>query len=472
MAPELVFSGPRRRSRGSVTLVSLCLLTTLGIAVGSYLALSSRSAQFSNRFLQRERAQQLAQVGLEEALWALNQNTWNGSGPQGTTAWTISGANRMATLTYALENPAATGRVALVVANYASTGPAWPTVTSNATVTLAGGEVFTKSVQATTGPAPLFTNAIASAESYVSFIAAGTVDSWNSDPDNNSATPAVAYSFTAGNAANHAAVIAAKGNGTYGVVLTQATVRGYVATSGLPVSYSTSGSPAAAVIGPATAADVKVDPARLGKSAFLPTTDVFSVTLPTLNVTSLTLVQLLLNLVGGVLNLPANVDTCKINGDLKIDPHLLINPNPNITIDKPTQIIVDGDLLIQGTGRLTIAANASLQLFVTGDVSIGGNGILNQTNDPKKLAIFCTSAATTEALKYKTSENFCGVIFCENKPIDIQQNATFYGALLSRQYVRFSAAATAPAFHYDTALRQTRFSGVATPYIVKQVTEL
>src|SRR5688572_31363233 len=47
-----------------------------------------------------------------------------------------------------------------------------------------------------------------------------TVDSWNSDPDNNPATAAVPYSFTAGNAANHAAVVAGRDDGTHGVVIT------------------------------------------------------------------------------------------------------------------------------------------------------------------------------------------------------------------------------------------------------------
>ena len=45
-------------------------------------------------------------------------------------------------------------------------------------------------------------------------------------------------------------------------------------------------------------------------------------------------------------------------------------------------------------------------------------------------------------------------------------------ALLSRQYVRFSNNATNPVFHYDLALRRTRFAGVSTPYIISQLTEL
>src|SRR5438067_10816159 len=178
----------QRTRRASVTLVALCMTTALGIALGSYIALCTRSTRFSTRLLQKEKARELAQAGLEEALWALNQNNWASSGPDSTAAWTTLGANRTVTLSYPADVQGISGQVAITVANYASTGPTWPSVTSTATLTFPSGETATKTQQAGTAPAPLFGNAIASSESYVSFVAAGTVDSWNSDPDNDSST--------------------------------------------------------------------------------------------------------------------------------------------------------------------------------------------------------------------------------------------------------------------------------------------
>ncbi|HEY4301010.1 MAG TPA: hypothetical protein VGM73_09065, partial [Candidatus Didemnitutus sp.] len=139
---------------------------------------------------------------------------------------------------------------------------------------------------------------------------------------------------------------------------------------------------------------------------------------------------------------------------------------------RPTKIIVDGSLAIGGLGgKITIQPGASLDLFVAGDVTIGGSGFDNQTNNAQKLALYCTSTSTSNTLTYTTTANFTGVIYCTNKPIDIQQNATFYGALLSDGYVRFSSSATNPTFHYDSGLRNVRFSGVSTPYVIQQVTE-
>lgn len=464
-------SADRRRQNGSVTLMSLCLTTALGIALSSYLALCSRSALFSTRTLHQEKVQELALVGLEEALWSLNEDDWTGCGPAGTTDWSVSGADRTAVFSYTLPEAGASGQVTLTVTNYASTGPTWPEITSVARISLASGQTFSKTLRATTSPAPLFANAIASADSYVSFVAGGTVDSWNSDPDNNPATAMVPYSFTAGNPTNYSAVVAGRGNGTYGVMLTQATVRGYVATFGLPVSYSTSGSPAGSVVGPTTPAATKVDTARLGKSAFVPDSQVFSVEIPPTSGGGFGgLLGTVLDLVNTLLSAPTSQDVFK-TGELRINGGLLALFNPNMTINRPIKLIVDGDLIIENVGRLTITATGSVEIFVTGDVTIGGNGIRNLTNDPRKVAIFSTSSSTTDAIQYNTTEAFCGVIYSENKPIDIRQNATFHGALFSRQFVRFSTSATAPVFHYDTSLRNVRFNHVKTPYLIEKVTE-
>jgi hypothetical protein len=475
----------RTSPRASVTLVALCFTAVLAIALTSYIALCSRSYSLSTRTLNEDKARQLALVGLEEALWALNQNIWTGSGPANADVWGTSGANRTASLTYSALGQGASGALALTVANFASTGPTWPTITSVATVTLADGRIITKTLQASTGPAPLFGNALASADSYVSFVQGGTVDSWNSDPDNNPATAAVAYSFTAGNAANYAAVIAATDTdgdlgSTYSVVLNQALVNGYVATAGKSVSYSTSGTPPGKVKGPATPAGTNVDTARLGKSAFIPTSSVFTVNVPSAPAANkFGLLSALTSLLNALLGtMPSGTEVYEYTTDLTINGAPLFLgglASPNWVIEHPVTIIVDGDLTV-GTllifrGKITVKPTGSLQLFVKGDLTIGADGIDNQTNDPRKVAIFCTDTSTSDSVQYTTPEDFCGVIYSESKPIDIRASATIYGALLSNQYVRFSGGAVNPTVHYDTSLRNVRFSNISTPYVITQMSE-
>jgi hypothetical protein len=463
MAPE---------SRGSISLLTLCLISALGVAVGSYFALLTQTQRLGARQFQNDRVRELAEAALEEALWSLNQNNWTSSGPAGNSAWTTSGGDRTVTLDYGSLGQGATGQVNLAVRNYASAGPTWPTIDVEAVVTLADGRVARRKLQAATAPAPLFGNAIASVNKGVAFVAGGTVDSWNSDPDNNPATAAVPYSFTAGNSANYAAVVAGRDNGAgYGVVLTQASVKGYVATFGQPVSYSTSSSPPGKVQGPATGPTVNIDPARLSRSAFVPGASVFTVvTPPTGGANYGGLLSGILGLVNAITSSLLSIDLFKVSGDMTILGIPLVSPN--LTVDRPLSIIITGDLSITNSGKITITPSGSLQLFVAGDVTIGGNGIDNQTNDPSKCVIFATDGSTSDSLQYTSSSNFCGVIYCENKPIDIRQNATFYGALLSGQQVGFSTGATAPIFHYDTALRTKRFTQVTTPYVLSRITPL
>ncbi|HEY4300597.1 MAG TPA: hypothetical protein VGM73_06980, partial [Candidatus Didemnitutus sp.] len=430
---------PACAERASVTLVALCFTAVLGIALASYLALCTRTYGLSTRQMHNDQVRELAETGLEEALWALNQGNWTSAGPTGDDSWTISGSDRVATIDFGSVGAGATGSLSLRVASYASSGATWPTITSTATITLDGGDVFTKTLQATTAPAPLFGNAIASATSYVSFVSGGTVDSWNSDPDGNPAHGGLAYSFTAGTPSNYAAVVAGSDNGTYGVILNRALVDGYVATFGQPVSYSTSGSPGGRVKGPTTTAAVNVDPTRIGQSAFIPASAVFPVMLPSTSGSNFGgLLGGILNLLAALLGAPSYVDTYEVTGSLNVDNIILLAPN--MTISRPTKIIVDGNLAIGGLGgKITIQPGASLDLFVAGDVTIGGSGFDNQTGNAQKLALYCTSTSTSNSVTYTTSSSFTGVIYCTNKPIDIQQNATFYGALLSDGYVRFSS---------------------------------
>lgn len=461
---------PCSPKRGATTLAALSLTTALGVAVGSYLALFTQSQRLDLRQFQGERAAQLAETGLEEALWALNQNNWNNAGPASNTPWTLSGTTRSVTLDYGALGQGATGQVAVTVSNCTSTGPVWPTVTVTATVTHGGGQIVSKALEATTAPAPLFGNAIASAEAGVSFEAGGIVDSWNSDPDDNPATSAVDYSFTAGNPANHAAVVAGRDDGTHGVVLTQATVRGYVATFGQPVGFSVSGAPPGRVLGPATTASVNMDPTRIGRSAFVPVAPVFSVTPPPTSGPAYGgLLGTVLALVNALLGAPPEVEVYRVNGDLTILGIPLLSPS--LTVNRRLKLIVDGNLTISGAGKITVTTAGSLELFVAGDCTIGGAGIDNQNVEPAKFALYATSASTSDTLVYNTTAPFRGVIYAENKPIDIRQNATLHGALLSRRQIRFTAGATAPVFHYDTALRTTRFPGIRTPYVISKLSQ-
>ena len=83
----------RDPQRGSLILVALCFVAVLGIALASYLAVSNQSMKLSNRSFQTGVSEQLAEMGLERGLLALNTNDWSG--------WTINGTTATQTITFA-----------------------------------------------------------------------------------------------------------------------------------------------------------------------------------------------------------------------------------------------------------------------------------------------------------------------------------------------------------------------------------
>ncbi len=77
------------QQKGSVVLVALCFVAVLGIALASYMAVSSQAMKLSNRSHQTGVSEQLAEMGLEEALRAFSKNNWSGWSSGGTSAvWT------------------------------------------------------------------------------------------------------------------------------------------------------------------------------------------------------------------------------------------------------------------------------------------------------------------------------------------------------------------------------------------------
>lgn len=108
--------------KGTVLLVALCFMTVLGISLASYIAVCSRTMQFSNRTFQNGVSQQLAELGLEEAMRAFNKNDWSDWSNGTAVDWTLDTTNKRATATITFPagkfGQGATGTVKIRVDNY------------------------------------------------------------------------------------------------------------------------------------------------------------------------------------------------------------------------------------------------------------------------------------------------------------------------------------------------------------------
>jgi hypothetical protein len=122
------------RQKGSVVIVALCFVAVLSIALASYLAVARQAMKLSNRTYLKSVSRNLAEMGLEKALWAYNRNSWDSS------IWTttISGTVPIATLEPTISVPATlygngvAGTVKVQVLNYDSVGKGLPWKSSKA----------------------------------------------------------------------------------------------------------------------------------------------------------------------------------------------------------------------------------------------------------------------------------------------------------------------------------------------------
>ncbi len=417
-------------------LAALCFALVLAIALSSYITMCYRSLQMSTRNANSGHSVELAETGMEEALWTLHANDWTG--------WTISGKTATKTLTGFTFDGNTTGNATLTIANYdGTTGTRTLTVTG--TTTLSDGTTQSRTLTSTSSQAPLFVNAIAAvgntATSYnglVTFGSAGTVDSYDSSTDLNAAS--VGYS----------AVVASTSNVTAAntVQLTNVKIKGYVSTLSTGPSYSTG----ATLYGPTSPASPKIDPSRVTTSPYQPVFDVLTPSAPN--------------------PLGSGSRTIGIAGATTptyyyYSGNYYLGSGSTLTVDGPVVIVISGYLWTDGThssgGKIHVTDHGSLTIFVRGDMRIDGNGIVNDTKLPKNVAIF-GQTGNTNALEFWTTVPFHGVIYTPQASLSFANNVTYYGAAVA-QSVAFSSTSS-PTFHYDTSLRNVAFAGLDTPFAV------
>jgi hypothetical protein len=478
--------------RGAAMLAALCLAMVFAISLSSYITLCYTSLKMSTRNLMNEHSAELAETGIEQALYAYNNGdwtNWNFSGNIYTVNMTMTASGLVATSSSPTPLNMGNGTTATVAITVDESNAGIVKVTSTGQVALPDGSTpvtFTMAYDPTQSPthdpsnpslqpmaAPLFVNAVAALTGNVTFSSAGTVDSYNSNisPGTYNAATNVGYS----------AVITSQNvtSATATVLLNNAVVNGYAVgfDSASPstnnwLSYSNSGR----IIGPSTAPATSVDSTRILNSplpyqpVYLENRPPWSGNLPAFATSG-----------SNVLN-----QTCTLGNPSATATTLPTVYNANqinlasatLTIVGPVVLVVSGPVAITGTGQIALSGQfASLQIFLeNGDMVIAGNGItnLNAVPLPKRFAILSTNNMTPHDIIFAppASVPFYGVIYLPFQNVKVLSNAVIYGSIVG-QAVLFSAN---PTIHYDVALRSpdslpcdAAFANLNAPMIVSGV---
>ncbi len=98
---------------------------------------------------------------------------------------------------------------------------------------------------------------------------------------------------------------------------------------------------------------------------------------------------------------------------------------------------------ISTSGQSKITVTGGTTIYVTGDVSMSGQGIVNN-NTPSNLQIYSTG----ENFSFSGQSSFCGTIYAPDADVQFVGQADSYGAIAAKN-VRLSGQGD---FHYDIAL--------------------
>ncbi len=444
--------------RGSLLIVAMIMCAVIGISIASYIRLGVQSQKISNRALYNNGAINLAERGMEEAMYSINKMvndatyTWSG--------WSVvnSGADAQRKWTGYAFDQNATGVVRVYVERYQ--GATAPTIIARSTVTLGGAASapIEKWIKVTLAMTSKFANGLVAKDRITFNGNNASVDSWNSDPDNDPATASLKYSSTTKNDNGSVGSVSVSVNS---VSVNNADIWGYVATGGSPASVGSNG-----LVGPWGTASGTIAPGH-SSTDFAASFD--NVTPPAAY--SYTPI----GAISGNTTLPGAVGAAA-DGKYYIECPSVIFNNAALTISAGKEVVLkltstsDAIKIGGGSGAINVAATGKLVIYTAGDVTVAGNGIMNggsdvaTANQPLNFQIWGTKTSGTQSIDIKGNGALSGIIYAPFGSVKINGNGDVSGSVVANDITVVGNA----AFHYDESLGN--FGG--NPFRVAAWTEL
>ena len=336
----------------------VAMILTLGLAImlGSFLKLTIGAYKFSDRSFFSNSCLNLAEAGLEESLYALNNADWTG--------WTSSGPHMNRTITNVPLGQGATGAIKIRVYNYATS--LTPKIVSEGCASLGSGPQVIKQIEIKATTKSFWANGLVTRDTITFSGGSAYVDSYDSADPTHSTGGLYDFSKRKDNGSVGSVLVT-----TDAVSLGNAEIWGYAATGGAAPTVG----PGGKIRGADTPIGVDVDPNRI-RTDFSASFN--SVTAPS------TFDQVFMNISGSTVLGTAGSATVIKASSLRNDPA------------DTTQIVGDVTLVVSGNvttkGAFEIAADSSLTLYLDGNMDVRGPGVLNLSGQPKNMIIYGTKS--------------------------------------------------------------------------------
>lgn len=406
-------SGGRRR--GSVLVTALLLATVLGVALVGYLLLSKTALKLSHRTLFVNDASNLAEAGLEEALYCFNQVNAGVAPGTAWSGWTISGSTARRTLPQFNRDQNGIGTVKVFVNDY-DNGGGNPYIISQATITpFDGGAPLMRVMRIGLKQSGVFINGLVGLNG-LSLKGQPLIDSFNSNPTNSPTGPWLTY--TPSLSANNTSVIVKTGN----IDLGNGLIKGNVSL-GAGVAPPAASQVTGAIQPNYTGVfQMPAYPTAAGVSRSYNLGSTIPAVLP----------------VAG--HLPAADGRYYYFTSGATITNTAITTGRNVTIVGTTTSLSTG---------VTINANATLAIYMDGAINASSSGSLNNNNWAGALQIF-----TTTSIESSISGNgeLRASVYAPNAVLKASgggSSGSVVGSLVAKSVV----ATGQMSFHYDEALR-------------------
>src|SRR5690606_11751766 len=120
--------------------------------------------------------------------------------------------------------------------------------------------------------------------------------------------------------------------------------------------------------------------------------------------------------------------------------------SPKVVIkltDAVTSIKIGG-----GSGELRIESGANLEIYAPGDITIAGNGIMNDGGLPENFQIWGTKTSGVQSIDIKGNGALSALVYAPQGSVKINGNGDVLGSIVANDITLVGNA----AFHYDESL--------------------
>lgn len=434
---------PFASERGSVLIVAMLFAAIIAISIASYLRVGQTNLQISNRAFYNNAAINLAETGLEHAMWSINQLADNESYDWSDDGWETDATSAWQEFDGFTYDQNTTGNVRVYVQNRSGT-PA-PVLVARATIQPQNGAPIEKWIKVELRKRSLFANGLV-AKDWISFSGNGaSVDSYDSRKGSYNAVLAdgTRNRFGRGSAGSGSVTVDSFNLGN-------ADIWGYVSIgtpdySGLDVGPNGTVAGLGSSAGTVDYSRVTTDFKPNFEDAEAPTTAGYTISA----VTSATSLPLAAHAPAADGKYYYRVPSISLSGPASRVLSVAAGRSVVLTVTESAGSAIS----ITGNASISVPATASLALYTSGNVAIAGNGIAN-SNDPSAFQFYSTKTADssgTQSISISGNGQLSAVLYAPNATLSMNgggSSGNVFGAAVAKSVTVTGGS----AFHYDEAL--------------------